>query len=67
MSGWMNFGAYAAPDQGPDPKQEEQALKGQADALQVELDLIKKRLSEIEAGTAKEGMKAVVLNRGGMK
>jgi len=52
MPGWMRFGAYGAPYpvpyQKPDPELEKQALKSQADALQSELDLIKKRLSDIE-------------------
>jgi hypothetical protein len=52
--GWMRFGGYAAPYQKPDPEMEKQALKSQADALQSELGLIKKRLDEIESGTAAE-------------
>jgi prefoldin subunit 5 len=36
----------------PDPRMEKQALKNQADALQSELDFVKKRLSEIETETA---------------
>jgi len=52
--GWMRFGRYAAPYQNPDPNLEKQTLKNQAEALQSELDLIKKRLSEIETGTAAE-------------
>ena len=52
--GWMRFGGYAAPYQTPDPEQEKQALKNQAEALQSELDFIKKRLGEIETGTAAE-------------
>jgi prefoldin subunit 5 len=34
---------------------EKQALKNQAEALQSEIDFIKKRLSEIEGGAAGEG------------
>jgi len=58
LPGWARFGGYAAPYgsfgpyQPPDPEAEKQALTSQADALQSELDLIKKRLSEIETGTA---------------
>jgi hypothetical protein len=48
LTGWMRFGGYAAPYQKPDPEMEEQALKNQAEALQSELDFIKKRLGEIE-------------------
>jgi hypothetical protein len=45
LPGRMQFdAAYGQPD----PKWEKQVLKGQADALQAELDFIKKRLSEME-------------------
>lgn len=50
--GWMRFGEYAAPFQKPNPEMEKQALKSQSEALQAELDLIKKRLGEIETDTA---------------
>lgn len=52
LPGWMRSGGYAAPYQKPDPDMEKQALTNQAEALQSELDLIKKRLDEIETGTA---------------
>jgi ribosomal protein L15 len=48
LPGWMRFGAYGVPYQKPDSEVEKAALKNQAEALQAELDLIKKRLSEIE-------------------
>jgi len=57
LPGWMRFGGYAAPYgyptpyQKPDPEMEKQALKNQAEALQSELDFIKKRLGEIETST----------------
>ena len=54
LPGWTRFGGYGAPYQNPDPNLEKQALKSQAEALQSELDFIKKRLSEIEAETAAE-------------
>jgi hypothetical protein len=54
LPGWARFGGYAAPPPMPDPEVEKQALKSQADALQSELDFIKKRLSEIETGAAAE-------------
>ncbi|MBN1518314.1 DUF5320 domain-containing protein [Candidatus Sumerlaeota bacterium] len=57
MPGWMRFGGgYAAPMATPsmDPEMEKQALKNQADALQSELELIQKRLAEMETGTAEE-------------
>ena len=41
LPGWMRFG-------------DQQALKTQVEALQSELDLIRKRLSENETGTAAE-------------
>ena len=57
--GWMRFGLYpnamvppamgpSGPYAKPDPEMEKQALKGQAEALQSELDFITKRLDEIE-------------------
>ena len=52
LPGWMRFGGYATPFQKPDPEMEKRALKNQADALQSELDVIKKRLGEIESGAA---------------
>jgi predicted nuclease with TOPRIM domain len=52
MPGWMRYGAYPAPYQAPDPEAEKEALKQQADALQGELETIKKRLSEIEGEKA---------------
>lgn len=57
LPGWMRFGgeyAHLAPYQKPDPELQKQALKNQAEALQSELDSIKKRLSEIETGTTSE-------------
>lgn len=56
--GWMrargaggSYG-YPAPYQPPDPTVERQALKNQAEALQSELDVINKRLAEIEPESA---------------
>jgi hypothetical protein len=60
VPGWARFGGNAAPYgyAGPypqsDPEAEKQALRSQAEALQEELDLIKKRLSEIETKSAEE-------------
>ena len=54
VPGWARFGGYSAPNPQIDPETEKQALKNQADALQSELDFIRKRLSEIETGTAAE-------------
>lgn len=44
---WARLAGQAMPQQ-PDRELERQALKGRADALQSELDSIKKRISEIE-------------------
>lgn len=48
--GWARFGgaAYPAAYPKPDPEWEKQALKSQAEALQAEMEEIKKRLSELE-------------------
>lgn len=60
LPGWMRFGGYAAPYgypapyQSPDPEMEKQALKNQAAALQSEMESIKKRLADIEAGNTEE-------------
>lgn len=56
LPGWARFGGVAAPFQNPDPNLEKQALSSQAEALQSELDLIKKRLSEIETGAAERSI-----------
>ena len=53
--GWMRGGGYAgsygpaAPLSNPDPEMEKQALGRQAQALQSQLDWIRKRLSEMES------------------
>jgi len=58
LPGWMRFGGYAAPYgyptpyQKPDPEMEKQALKDHAEALQSELDIVKKRLAEVEIRSA---------------
>jgi hypothetical protein len=49
LPGWMRFGGYASLDPKANPEMEKQALKNQAEALQAELDLIRKRLGEIES------------------
>jgi hypothetical protein len=50
MPGWMRFSGTAAPLQKPDAEMEKQTLKNHAEALQSELDYIKKRLEEMESG-----------------
>lgn len=58
LPGRMRFGGNAAfcgaptPYQHHDPNLEKQALRQQANALQSELDVIKKRLNEIEGRAA---------------
>lgn len=58
LPGWMRRGDSAAPYgypaayQQPGPQKEQQMLRNQAEALQSELDIIKKRLSEVEAEAA---------------
>ena len=52
--GWMRFGAAAAPVANADPALEKQALKNQADYLQSELDLIRKRLEEVDKKDGQE-------------
>lgn len=44
---------YGAPDR-PDPDFQKQLLQRQAEDLQAELDLVKKRLAEVETKTAPE-------------
>lgn len=46
---WARFGGY--PGYAPEftPEQERMALKAQADAMQAEMDAIRKRLAELEA------------------
>lgn len=56
--GWMRYGwsggSYANMAVYPNQEIEKQDLKTQAEALRSELDLINKRLSEIEAGSGAE-------------
>ncbi|HOI74823.1 MAG TPA: DUF5320 domain-containing protein [Syntrophales bacterium] len=58
LPGWMRFGGYGAPSgypmfgSAPDPEMERQALRNQADAMESELNLIRRRLAEMESGTA---------------
>ena len=54
LPGWMRFGGYATPYQKPTPEIEKQVLKSQAEALQTEMDAVKRRLDEIESGSAVE-------------
>jgi len=50
VPGWMSYGGYAGPYQRPDPEFERRALRSEAEALESELEFIRKRLSEMEGG-----------------
>jgi hypothetical protein len=49
LPGWLRFGGVGAAPTAPPPDLEKRFLKNQAEALQAELDGIKKRLAELEA------------------
>ena len=49
LPGWMRGGPYAGPIPQADPKQQKQMLEGQAQALQVELEAIKKEIAELDS------------------
>ena len=52
MQGRQGFVAGAGRWTAPNPEAEKAILKGQADALQAELEVIKKRLENLEADTS---------------
>jgi len=52
LPGWARFSGYAGPNPKANSEMEKQALKQQADALQAELDIIRKRLGEIKSEPA---------------
>ena len=58
LPGWMRFGqgvapyGNMAPNQPTTPETEKQTLNRQAEALQSELNFVKKRLNELETETA---------------
>ncbi len=54
MPAWAGYGGYQPAYSQVDPEAEKQALKYQADALQNELELINKRLAEMESPSEKE-------------
>lgn len=60
LPGWARCSGYAAPYgppasyQKPDPAMEKQLLTKQAEALQSELEILKKRLAEVESETTAE-------------
>ncbi len=49
VPGRAGFGNFVAPFQKANPEMEKQALHYQAEALQAEMDAIKKRLDELDA------------------
>jgi hypothetical protein len=53
IPGWMRFG-WAGTPQVPAPDAERQVLENQTQALQAELDALKRRLDELQAGKAAE-------------
>ena len=52
--GWMRFGAFDDVYQPSAPEVEKQILQNQVQALQSELDIIQKRLSELQVKDAAE-------------
>jgi hypothetical protein len=50
LPGWMRGRAYAGPFPQADPGVRKQTLENQAQALQSQLDLIKKQITELDAG-----------------
>jgi hypothetical protein len=52
IPGRARFAGATASSPKPEPEMEKQALRNQAEALQRELEAIKKRLSELETGPA---------------
>lgn len=60
LPGWARYSGYAVPYgpqasyQKPDPEIEKQLLTKQAEALQSELEAVKKRLAEVESEAPKE-------------
>lgn len=48
LPGWNRFGPYSMPIQGMNPEFEKQVLKNQADAMESELESIKRRLAQFD-------------------
>jgi hypothetical protein len=51
VPGWMRSGGYPVPLPQIDPETEQQALQNQARALRSELDLVDKRIRELESAS----------------
>jgi hypothetical protein len=54
LPAWRRFAGWGASFEGSDPNLEKRSLKGQAEALQSELDRIKKRIQEMEGASGSE-------------
>ena len=52
LPGWIRSDQYGAQSMKTDPELEKQALKARGETLQAELDILKKRLEEIEHANA---------------
>jgi hypothetical protein len=52
--GWMRFGGPAPGIPQPDPELEKRELKNMAETLASELEAIKKRIGELETGSAEK-------------
>ncbi|OGP81503.1 MAG: hypothetical protein A2Z13_10200 [Deltaproteobacteria bacterium RBG_16_64_85] len=51
---WMRFGGHAPGYPRPDPELEKQGLRNIAETLASELEAIRKRISELETGSAEK-------------
>ena len=54
VPGWMRFGGLAPGVPQPDPELEKQELRNMAETLASELEAIKKRISQLETGSAEK-------------
>lgn len=54
VPGWMRFGGLAPGVPQPDPELEKQELRNMAETLASELEAVKKRISELETGSAEK-------------
>ena len=54
LPGWLRQGFTPLPEQRPGPDVERQALRNQVQALQSQLELVQKRLSELEPEAPQE-------------
>ena len=54
LPGWIRFGSLQQPTQNIDPEMEKQMLGRQAESLQAQLDIIRKRLEEMDPDSKAE-------------